>query len=91
MEVVMMHEGLQSCGGTYRKKKMRKNIASGVEILEDSCPGSNVLVLVVFVRRAHGPRQALALQSSTEQHWFYAKEGVKLHIARLILCFKSTI
>jgi len=45
-----MHEGLQSCGGTYRKKKMRKNIASGVEILEDSCPGSNVLVLVVFVR-----------------------------------------
>jgi len=24
MEVVMMHEGLQSCGGTYRKKKIGK-------------------------------------------------------------------
>jgi hypothetical protein len=89
MEVVMMHEGLQSCGGTYRKKKMRKNIASGVEILEDSYPGSNVLVLVVFVR----PRAtARTCTTVVYRAALVLREGrSRLHTARLILCFNSTI
>jgi hypothetical protein len=83
-EVVMMHKGLHRVAAAHiEKKKMRgKNIASGEENLEDSCPSSNVLVYwYAHGKHSHHYRAALVLREGRS----------KLHTARLILCFKSTI